>query len=60
MQTVLAHDLVHELHLLVYPLVLGRGKRIFPEEAHAPFTLKAAARYPTGVVGLDYIRKRDR
>ena len=29
--TLLAHDLVDELHLLVYPLALGRGKRIWPE-----------------------------
>ena len=26
----LAHDLVDELHLLVYPLTLGSGKRVLP------------------------------
>ena len=30
----LAHDLVDELHLLVYPLALGGGKRLFPEGVH--------------------------
>jgi dihydrofolate reductase len=57
-QVLLAHDLVDELHLLVYPVVLGGGKRIFPEKAHARYELEAVAPYPTGVVGLDYIRKQ--
>lgn len=54
----LAHDLVDELHLLVYPLTLGRGKRIWDDTAHAGFTLRKSVSYPTGVVGLDYTRAR--
>lgn len=54
----LAHDLVDELHLLLYPVTLGRGKRIWDETAHAGFTLRKATPYPTGVVGLDYERAR--
>lgn len=39
--TLLASDLVDELHLLLYPLTLGRGKRLFPEDGrHARFTLR--------------------
>jgi dihydrofolate reductase len=56
--TLLAHDLVDELHLLLYPLTLGRGKRIWSDDAHAGFTLQSARPYPTGVVGLHYVRQR--
>ena len=54
----LAHDLVDELHLLVYPLTLGSGKRVLPDGVHATFTLTSATPYPTGVVGLHYARSR--
>ncbi len=54
--TLLKHDLVDELHLLLYPLILGGGKRLLPERVHATFRLKAATPYPSGVVGLDYER----
>ena len=54
----LAHDLVDELHLLLYPLILGGGKRLLPEGVHAKFTLKSATPYPGGVVALDYERAR--
>jgi dihydrofolate reductase len=54
----LAHDLVDELHLLVYPLTLGSGKRVLPNGVHATFTLRSATPYPTGVVGLHYVRQR--
>lgn len=52
----LAHDLVDELHLLVYPVTLGSGKRVLPNGVQATFTLRSAAPYPTGVVGLHYVR----
>jgi len=56
--TLLSNDLVDELHLLVYPLTVGKGKRLFPEGLHARFTVKEATPYPTGVVGVHYIRER--
>jgi dihydrofolate reductase len=52
----LANDLVDGLHLLVYPLTLGTGKRVLPDGLHATFRLRSATPYPTGVVGLDYER----
>ena len=57
-RTLLAYDLVDDLHLLLYPLTLGRGKRLWADDAHTGFTLRSATPYPTGVVGLDYVRQR--
>ena len=56
--TLLEHDLVDELHLLLYPLALGSGKRLLPAGVHTTFTLRSATPYPSGVVGLDYSRQR--
>ena len=54
----LANDLVDELHLLLYPLTLGSGKRVMADGVHATFSLASATPYPTGVVGLHYVRQR--
>ena len=56
--TLLEHDLVDELHLLLYPIILGGGKRLLPEGVHRSFKLKEAIPYPSGVVGLHYVRER--
>ena len=51
-------DLVDELHLTVYPLALGSGKRVLPNGVYTTFNLTSATPYPTGVVGLHYTRQR--
>ena len=55
--TLIEHDLVDELYLHVYPLALGRGKRVFPDSGLAHrYTLASSTPYPTGVIGLRYTR----
>lgn len=54
----LEHGLVDELHLLLYPITLGSGKRLLPGGVHAAFELVYATPYPTGVVGLHYALRR--
>jgi dihydrofolate reductase len=58
LRALLTADLVDELHLLVYPIVLGGGKKLLPEGTRLDFALTGTDRYPTGVVGLHYVRKR--
>jgi dihydrofolate reductase len=57
-QTLLEADLVDELHLLLYPLILGGGKRLLPAGTHLKFKLKSAKPFPSGVVSLHYERDR--
>jgi len=54
----LEHDLVDELHLALYPLTLGSGKRVLPNGLYTTFGLTSATPYPTGVIGLHYTRQR--
>lgn len=54
----LATDLVDELRLLVYPILLGRGKRLFDEHAQAAaFRLDATKALSTGVLVNRYLRE---
>ena len=53
----LEHDLVDELHLLLYPLTLGGGKRLFPNGMHRKYALVSATPYPSGVIALHYSRQ---
>ncbi|MBA5801926.1 dihydrofolate reductase family protein [Rhizobium changzhiense] len=57
LQTLLAHDLIDELRLLTFPLILGPGKRLFGEGAK-PEALKLSANSlsTTGVVMSVYER----
>ncbi|WP_206791690.1 dihydrofolate reductase family protein [Amycolatopsis sp. MtRt-6] len=52
----LAEGLVDELNLLLYPVVVGRGKRLFPETGPSfPVELKKSATFGNGVVQLTYV-----
>jgi dihydrofolate reductase len=57
-QTLLAHELVDELWLKIFPVVLGTGKRLFGEGAVlAAYTLTHAEATPGGVIVVNYERK---
>jgi dihydrofolate reductase len=53
----LAAGLVDELRLLIYPLLLGRGKRLFGDDAQASaFSLAHSISTPSGVLITRYVR----
>ena len=54
--TLIENDLVDEYALHVYPLVLGSGKRLFPEGRHVNLKLVEASPIPSGVVFMRYRR----
>lgn len=52
------HDLVDEYRLLLFPVVLGAGKRMFDDRGHlARFGLADSVVAPSGVVILVYTRE---
>ncbi len=48
------NDLVDEFSLHIYPLVLGIGKRLFPEGKYVSLKLIESSALPTGVVYQRY------
>jgi dihydrofolate reductase len=52
--TLMQHDLIDEYQLLVYPVVLGSGKRLFPSGFDTKLKLVEAKSFPTGVMLLRY------
>jgi dihydrofolate reductase len=56
----LKHDLVDELWLKIFPITLGRGKRLFAEGTiPAGFKLLGSETSPGGVIVANYRRAGD-
>jgi dihydrofolate reductase len=53
-QTLMQHNLVDEYRLLIYPIVLGRGIRLFEESTEAKLKLTETKAFTSGVVLLRY------
>src|SRR5919202_3054457 len=53
-QTLMQHDLVDRYRILVYPVVLGKGKRLFREGIPVTLKLLDAQAFSSGVVALIY------
>ena len=53
-QTLIQHDLVDRYRLLVYPVVLGKGKRLFQEGTIATLKLVETQSFSSGVAALVY------
>ena len=52
--TLVQHNLVDEFSLLVYPLALGGGKRVFPDGVRVDMRLIESRPFPSGVVLMRY------
>ncbi|MEU9043194.1 MULTISPECIES: dihydrofolate reductase family protein [unclassified Kitasatospora] len=53
-RTLLRAGLIDDLHLLVHPIVLGPGIRLFTEQDRIPLRLAHSVTFSTGVVHLHY------
>ena len=56
--TLAANDLVDEWNLLLYPVSLGGGKKLFPDDVRINLKLVESRPFPTGVVLMRYEPER--
>lgn len=51
----LANGLLDELHLLVHPIAVGHGQRLFEDTSTHPLKLLSSETFETGVLNLKYV-----
>ena len=57
LQTLIQHDLIDEFWLMIYPITLGSGKRLFADGTiPAAFTVTDSMVTPSGVIVVNYER----
>jgi dihydrofolate reductase len=54
--TLAEHDLIDDYSLWIYPVVLGNGKKLFPQGLRATLRLVESKPLPSGVVLMHYAR----
>jgi dihydrofolate reductase len=57
--SLMAADLIDEYLLMIHPLVLGTGRRLFPAGVHVPLRLTGSVTTAAGVVVATYEPARD-
>jgi dihydrofolate reductase len=54
LQTLIANNLLDELHVLVYPVVVGNGARLVPDGSEGKLKLVESKTFNSGVIALTY------
>lgn len=54
LQFLIEHRLLDELHVLVYPVVVGKGARLVPEGSEGSLKLVESKTFDSGVIALTY------
>jgi hypothetical protein len=50
----LARGLLDELNLLLHPIAVGKGQRLFEDTPTTPLQLRSSVAHPSGVLHLRY------